>query len=223
MGRCRVRQRKAGEVEQWLRSLSLAPSTKNKLRNHLSVLFSHAIRHEMYEKLNPIRSVRQGSKRVKTPDILSLNEVGRISSGLNSMLNRTAVLVAAVTGLRRSEIRGLKWRDFNFDSLWLTLKCGRVRKHNTKLKTDASRRGIPIHRNLPRHYWSGRASPCTENPKTGSSRPPQYPVEARYGWTSCLKPHPPAARAAGIDKTIGWHTFRRSLGTLLDRKARTSR
>jgi len=101
------------EVEQWLRSLSLAPSTKSKLRNHLSVLFSHAIRHEMYEKLNPIRSVRQGSKRVKIPDILSLNEVGRILSGLNSMLNRTAVLVAAVTGLRRSEIRGLKWRDFN--------------------------------------------------------------------------------------------------------------
>ena len=94
---------KAVEVEEWLRSLTLAPSTKSKSRNHLSALFNHAIRHEMYQKLNPIRSVRQGSKRVKVPDVLSLYEISQILVRMEAPLHRTAVLVAAVTGLRRSE------------------------------------------------------------------------------------------------------------------------
>ena len=51
------------QVESWLRGLTLARSTKSKLRNNLSVLFSHAIRHEMYDRINPISSVRQSSKR----------------------------------------------------------------------------------------------------------------------------------------------------------------
>src|ERR1017187_6421798 len=60
---------KAVDVEKWLRGLKLAPATKSKLRNTLSSLFAHAIRHELYAKINPIAAVRQGAKRVKIPDI----------------------------------------------------------------------------------------------------------------------------------------------------------
>ncbi|WP_263367958.1 N-terminal phage integrase SAM-like domain-containing protein [Edaphobacter bradus] len=63
---------KAVDVEKWLRSLAMAPATKSKLRNHLSALYSHTIRHEMYDRMNPIKSVRQGAKRVKIPDFLSI-------------------------------------------------------------------------------------------------------------------------------------------------------
>ena len=38
---------KVVEVEQWLRGLDHASGTKAKIRNHLSALFSHAIRHEL--------------------------------------------------------------------------------------------------------------------------------------------------------------------------------
>jgi hypothetical protein len=38
---------KAVGVEKWLRSLEdLAPGSKAKIRNHMSALFSHCIRHE---------------------------------------------------------------------------------------------------------------------------------------------------------------------------------
>ena len=57
-------------VERWLRRLPYAPSTKSKLRNHLSALYSHAIRHQMFVGENPIATVRQGSKRLRDPDIL---------------------------------------------------------------------------------------------------------------------------------------------------------
>jgi integrase len=50
---------KAVAVEKWLRGLvDLAPGSKAKIRNHMSALFSHCIRHELYSKLNPIASVR---------------------------------------------------------------------------------------------------------------------------------------------------------------------
>src|SRR6266446_1529702 len=60
----------AGEVELWLRSLALAKSSCAKIRNIMSVLFNHGIRHEIC-KYNPIRLVRQGAKRKKFPTVLS--------------------------------------------------------------------------------------------------------------------------------------------------------
>lgn len=51
---------KAVAVEKWLRDLKGAPGTKAKIRNLMSSLFSHCIRHELYTRANPIKSVRQG-------------------------------------------------------------------------------------------------------------------------------------------------------------------
>jgi hypothetical protein len=51
----------AGEVELWLRSLALAKSSCAKIRNIMSVLFNHGIRHEICEH-NPIRLVRATSQ-----------------------------------------------------------------------------------------------------------------------------------------------------------------
>jgi len=94
-------------VERWLHSLPYAPATKAKLRNQLSCLYRHAIRHEHWKEANPIETVRQSSKRVSIPDILTLEEMQAILAQLSDAMHRIALLVAAVTGLRRSEIRGL--------------------------------------------------------------------------------------------------------------------
>jgi len=150
-------------VEKWLSGLKffhpkkgevhLAPATKAKLRNQLSCLYSHAIRHEL-ATTDPIKGlakgsgVRQSSKRVSIPDILTRAEMQAILGGLTEPMHRTAVLIAAVTGLSRSEIRGLKWSDFLIKELWLKLKRGVVRKSQTNLKTEGSRKGVPLTQDL---------------------------------------------------------------------------
>jgi integrase len=62
---------------------------------------------------NPIRLVRQSAKRKAIPVILSANEVQRLISVLG-VRERTLVLLAFGTGLRMSELFGLKWHDIDF-------------------------------------------------------------------------------------------------------------
>ena len=47
---------RAGEIELWLRSLPLARSTCAKIRNVMSVLFNHGLRHELLDR-NPVQWV----------------------------------------------------------------------------------------------------------------------------------------------------------------------
>jgi hypothetical protein len=56
-------------VEQWLHSLPLADGSKAKIRNIMSVLFSHVIRYE-WLSVNPITHVRQSAMRQRIPEIL---------------------------------------------------------------------------------------------------------------------------------------------------------
>jgi integrase len=131
--------------EKWLRSLDdLAPGSKGKIRNHMSAFFSHCIRHELYSKLNPTESVRQSAVRQRDPDILTLEEMRAILENIEPVAIRVMVAVSAASALRRSEMRGLKWEDLDFKSRWINLPHGLVRKHETKMKTKASRKGVPM-------------------------------------------------------------------------------
>src|SRR5215831_8244976 len=100
------------QVESWLRTLPLARSSCAKIRNLMSVLFNHACRYELFDR-NPIYLVRQGAKRRAAPIILTPAEIKALVSCLG-LRERTLVLLAAFTGLRQSEIFGLKWGDIDF-------------------------------------------------------------------------------------------------------------
>jgi integrase len=104
----------AGEVELWLRSLPLARASCAKIRNLMSVVFNHAIRHQVYSR-NPIRLVRQSAKRRKIPVVLSASEDQQLLDAL-ALRERTLVLLDVGTGLRMSELFGLKWKDVDFDA-----------------------------------------------------------------------------------------------------------
>ncbi len=94
------------EVESWLRGLPLAKSSCAKVRNVMSVLFNHACRYELFDR-NPIYLVRQSAKRRTPPATLAPAEIKALIDGL-ALRERTLVLLAASTGLRQSEIFGLK-------------------------------------------------------------------------------------------------------------------
>jgi len=113
-------------VETWLRELKrrdskdLANSTKAKIRNVMSVLFNHAIRYEWLEK-NPITLVRQSAQRRSIPTVLEPDEVQCLLAQLENPY-RVMVLLDVTTGLRRSELFALQWKDIDFSNLLIDIK-----------------------------------------------------------------------------------------------------
>jgi integrase len=203
------------EVENWLGTLDVADGTKAKIRNVMSTLFQHGLRHQFIER-NPIKGlVRQSAKRQKDPDILTAEEIAAILKRL-PLLAKTMVFLAAGTGLRFSEIRGLQWQDVDFDLGVLNLRRGVVNKHTTELKTKASRKPVPLHPSLVEALRTYREQSAFNQPSdwvfASVKRKGKVPV-----WPSCIMSDyiQPAAREAKITKHIHWHGFRHAYGTLM--------
>jgi integrase len=201
-------------MEEWLGSLSLAPGTKAKLRNIMSALFNHAIRHEWMDK-NPISHVRQSAKRERIPIVLDVGEIRRLLAELQHP-HKTMVFLAAATGLRASELLALKWRDVDFDSLEINLSQGVVHQIIGKLKTEASKRPLPLDPVLAQSLLDWRyLSPFSQQDDwifasiEMKGQQPYWPENLLRRYIR------PAASRCGINKTIGWHTFRHSYATHL--------
>ena len=131
------------DVEEWLGTLKkLANGTRAKLRNVMSAIFTHSIRHRIFNA-NPITEVRQSAKRRKEPATLSIDELRSLLEELQGIY-RVMVYVDGVTGLRVSEVAGLKWQDCRFDIGEIRLTQGWVRRNETEMKTEQSRKPIPL-------------------------------------------------------------------------------
>ena len=204
----------AGEVELWLRSLPLARSSCAKIRNLMSVVFNHGIRYEICDR-NPIQLVRQSAKRKAVPVILSASEVQRLIAIL-SIRERTLVLLAFGTGLRMSELFGLKWHDIDFQNHELSVTRSIVFQVVGPCKTGASQKPVPLDSRLAAalKMWRDHTKYCKADDWVFASRAARG---QRPYWGQCLMRRiiRPAAAKVGITQHIGWHTFRHTYSSLL--------
>jgi integrase len=150
LGGLNIRDVRTINVEQWLRRLlrvdgrPLANSTKAKIRNLMSVLFNHAIRHEWLEQgKNPILLVRQSAKRQRIPEWLEPEELRALLSQLDRRF-RVMVFLDAATGLRRTELLALKWRDIEFENLQIIVQRSIYGNVAGNCKTEASKKPVPM-------------------------------------------------------------------------------
>jgi integrase len=194
-------------VEDWLRSLPLANGSRAKIRNLMSTVFNHAMRYEWAEK-NPIRSVRQSAKRERTPYVLTAEEIKALLSELTGAYYVMAFL-AALTGLRVSELLALKWEDIDFDSTKIHLTRAIVCQHVGPLKTAASQKPVPMDLGLAALLldWRGR---CPYNQSTdyvfaSAEKDGHQPLWPSSAMSKHIRP---AANRAGIQKHVRWHVFR---------------
>ena len=197
----------AGEVELWLRSLPLARSSCAKIRNLMSTVFNHGIRHEICGR-NPIRLVRQSAKRTKIPIVLSASKVQRLI-GLLALRERTLVLLDVGTGLRMSELFALKWRDINFQDNEISVTRSIVMQVVGSCKTEASQKPIPLDPHLADALQRWQKHTRYRAPDDWVFASPETKGRQPYwGQTLMRRIIRPAAVTAGITHRIGWHTFR---------------
>jgi integrase len=147
----------------------------------------------------------------------SLEEVFRMLQALSDPA-RTIVSVAAFTGLRMGEIRGLRWEEYQSDSDDRSLPVLRVersvwRKFTTEPKTDKSKAAVPVIPQLAAQlvaWWRACGSPA-DGPMFANKAGKPLNLDSLH-WRHMK----PALHSAEI-QWHGWHGFRRGLASNLNR------
>ncbi len=213
-GNYRLQDVTAIAIERWLGSLPYAPATKTKVKGVFGTLYRHGMRYQ-WVATNPIALVRCSSKRVNAPDILTPIEIRAILGELSEPA-RTVTMLAAITGMRRGELFGLKWEDLDFERRTIRIVRSLVDQIEGLPKTETSRKPLPMSDDLAVALteWRQQTSYAKQTDWVFAS--PMSFGKLPYWPDMLLRRHIlPAAKRLGILKRIGWHTFRRTAASLL--------
>ena len=159
---------------------------------------------------HPIRDVEVPKGKHETAETYaySLAEILRLIEILPEPAS-TIVAVAAFSGLRRSEIRGLRWSDYDGNALRVTRKFWQ--KEEGELKTKASRGVVPV---IPllRDKLTAWKKLAPRNVDILFPSSTKTPLDLNNVLTRQIKP-------ILLKRTDvawhGWHAFRRGLATNL--------
>jgi integrase len=208
------------DVESWLKKLKrldgkpASPAMKSKIRNVMSALFAHAIRNG-WASNNPITSVRTSSERLADPEMLTPEEVRALLPELEQR-ERTMVLVAASTGVRRGELIALRWSDLDLESGTAFITKSVWRNVEGDTKTRASKKPVPLPQLVVNELKEWRQASLYKG--DGDYL---FPSVMKNGTVPIapdmiLKRHiRPALKRLKITKRIGWHSFRHGFSNLL--------
>lgn len=212
------------DAQRFLESLdqNLSHQTHMRIKNFLSGVFTWAISDNAFKDANPMDTAKAGGRTKKRTTnltkrerkIQASNEHAYTLEEVADMLDklpepaRTICATAAFTGLTRSELRGLKWEDFDGENINVTRKVWN--QHVGEPKTEA--RGakvfvIPVLRKILAKYkaafpplgdgWIFRGEKQLRPLNLDNLSRRDMPVYISGAW-------------------FGWHAFRRGLGTRLN-------
>jgi integrase len=204
-----------------------------RVKTFMSAIFGEAIRCGLRgrDNTNPVAEVKiRGRKNERKGETFaySLDDIRGILAALTEP-SRVLVAVAAYTGLRRGEVVGLKWSDYDGRVIWVkrNICFGEKGEMTVELpKTDASEAPVPVIAPLRKilDAWKAKATvidDCWVFPSgfTRKNHPDTLLDAARL---TPLSPQnvlrdviAPALEKAGI-VWHGFHAFRRGLATNLN-------
>jgi integrase len=205
-------------VEEWIKSLKLAPKSKGHVRSIMHLLFEWAMKWELMPvDRNPIGLVRikGSSKRLREPRALTIVEFQLLITYLKEPF-RTMCIVAVCLGLRVSELLGLQWSDFDWDSLRVKIQRSWVYGTAGAVKTQYSEKWMPLDVSLAELLLQHRARMTAGGLSKGCEWVFVNPETGRPPWPSRIVENHfvPAGVATGIG-CVGWHTFRHTYATML--------
>jgi integrase len=213
--RCEImlREFRTVDCERILDSIAkehkLTSTTLAHIKAFLSGVFRFAKRQGVIDFENPVRDVVL--PRGKTPGETHAYSLEEITLMLNVLPEpaSTIVAVAAFTGVRKGELRGFLWE--NYDGEHVLISQSFWRGHALEPKTRQSKAPVPVIRQLSRMLDSHRS--ISGNPANGLMFVSTVgkPVNLDALAADVIVP---LVTKAGV-QWHGWHAFRRGLATNL--------
>ena len=202
----------AMEIQEWLRTLALAPKTRGHLKNLMSLLFDRARLWKLTSE-NPMSLVKvKGiSKRLKRRGILSVDDFVKLMEQLPEPYKTMAILAMA-TGLRVSEILALTWERLDFENGTMLVSQGAVNGRIGDCKTEDSADEVPLAAELAQILLDWKQV-CGVS--VGLVFPSLRTGGCQHAGQIQQNHLRPAGQKIGLDG-VGWHTFRHSYRSLLD-------
>ena len=192
------------------KAISYAPSVVYHIRAALSRLFA-AAKDWGYVDSNPIAAVRMPRKRnVRANITFEPLAIQQILQGLEEPY-RSMVILAALTGMRASELFALSWPDVDFGRRMLYVRRTFYRGHFGPTKNRSSERAIPITERLAEVLQNHRRRSSSNSDGLVFSNGAGGPYESGSLVNRILHP---VLKSLGLPMT-GWRAFRRSVATAL--------
>ena len=126
---------------------SLSPRTVLQSHRTLSSSLTQAVKLDLVPRnvASLVEAPRVSRHEIRT---LTLGEVQFFLSQISNPVHRNIILLAVQTGLRRSEIAGLQWRDVDFPAGTISVRRSVVRLSSGKLVVSETKsshgRGVPL-------------------------------------------------------------------------------
>jgi len=218
-------------LKEIARQTTLGRNSLKHIKAFLNGVFKEAKRLGILDGVNPMQDVSV-PKAPESPEThaYSLGEVRKMLAVLEEPAH-TVVLTAALTGLRKGEIRGLRWEDFTGKEL--SVKQSVWNSYVTEPKTKGSKAPIPVIKQLAEALEAHRMrlGKLAVGPifQAGNGKPLNLDNLARRVIIPALEKCSVCGKSEEVHKTDGhefqrdkslpqwhgWHAFRRGLATNL--------
>jgi integrase len=191
--------------------------TRRALKAVLSSMFTKAADWNYWDRRNPVTRVRIGKKRVKYEKrILTAEQLRLLLDCLPGRI-RWIVETAVSTGMRISEILGLKWRSVDLDRGVVHVEERYYRGDTGEPKSERAQRSLPLGE-LVEVYCALKPAGASADDYVFHER--GKPLDDRQLLQKILRP---VAEELGIYfPGFGWHTFRRMHLTLVQEAGATT-
>jgi integrase len=224
LGRIKVQSLTATHVRNLMTDLhdqGLAPKTIANTHAVLRAALGRAIEDGVIGR-NPMASIKAPPVPKREHTVWTPGQIREFLESLGDSRFHAPVLVAAVTGLRRAEVLGLRWRDLDLDvgvlTIAQTLTAVRGRPVFTSPKTKTSRRTIPIDAGTVAALRAHRAAQAAERLAAGEVWDDSHDLVFRDELGRLINPDrftrafTSAVEASGLPK-IRLHDLRHSWAT----------
>jgi integrase len=216
-----LRDVRTHDVNHWLLDIArqnreLTSSSLQRVKSFLSGIFTNAKNQGYFDGMNPVRDadLPKAPKGQKT-HAYTLAEIDLTFKALSDdVMTSTIIAVAAFAGLRRGEIRGLRWEEYNGVELRIVRAIWESYIGETKTEASGSESEpatVPVIAPLRERLeqWSATCG----NPTSGWIFPSERSTPIHLG-NLINRKILPALKAAGL-QWKGFHSYRRGLGTNL--------